>query len=303
MSQILPNAFYILVEGKPTSPEIKFLNEAIGNIFEDNDINFSPQIFEVGSSSAFHSVAKTFYSLSEKTKQQTHKNIPVLAICDNDYRIRANAYEKSVQIIADKRAKILYWQRNEWENYLLDEIDIIVDLINQQKAAPILTTQIVNNFLEDYFKKSVFEEYWECLKFNLSFKIHERPSIQKPEWFDGQDFTEIEKWFTDTINNPPEFTSKPEFQINDLYQAIMQEYNWQCYITESQSIPFDSAKINFRGKEAFKKLVSYINQNSNLKLDEKKFKVDVLKNLHSDSKIYQDLEILLLNELKSGVEK
>jgi len=121
--------FYILVEGNPESPELPFLYTNIDKIFKDNNISYVPEVIEIGGSSNLFnsSLAKVYYKLSK-----AHKEMPVLAIADSDYRVGQDKLSiANEEAIKYEKIKVLYWARHEWENYLLDETQLIADFVNQ----------------------------------------------------------------------------------------------------------------------------------------------------------------------------
>jgi hypothetical protein len=302
------NIFYILVEGVPDSPELNFIETTISNIFIENNLDYRPQVFEAGSSSTLFNtnIAKVFYKQSK-----VHQKTPVLVLSDSDYRVHAEKIVDNINYINEKKTKVLYWQRHEWENYLLDETEIIADYINSfpekpktnnafKKPIVAIKKTDLDGFLNTYFRdiENLKSEYWECLKFNLDFNIAQRHSIQKPTDFEEKiSFDFMEKWFSSKIDNPPNFTSKPKFQSENLYQQIMTQYNWEKIIKQPDVLDFDFAKQHFRGKEAFKKMIAYINREFECNINHKHFQEEILRKLNENSIIYKDLEKLLLKEL------
>jgi len=146
--QISKYDLYILVEGKPNSPELAFFEQAIQKILVDNghsDIN--PNIIEVGGSASFNTFAQLGYRASE-----IHQFIPVLAIADSDYRTSLNKQASThSKLITTQKPKILFWTRHEWENYLLEETDMLATWINQ---IPIKTPQNTRKFYRTYDKQA-----------------------------------------------------------------------------------------------------------------------------------------------------
>jgi hypothetical protein len=301
--------FYILVEGEPESPELTFLQRVIHKIFIRNAIDYVPQVWEVGGSSAFNTVAKNVYKLSK-----AHKKIPILAIADSDYRINEEKLNSANKVlIEEKKVKFLFWQRHEWENYLLDEMQAIAEYINREyKSKKLINKDELDEYLSNYLtdEKTIKQEFWECLKFNLSFKIDKYPSIKKPSDFENQNFDYLENWFLSILEKPAEGVFKPKFKHHNLFQGIMSEYCWQELLGDSKKVTLSFAKQNFRGKEALDNLISHINQNFDTHIDKKTYQKDLLQRLEEnslstkleDSAIYTNLENLLLNELKSGVK-
>jgi hypothetical protein len=302
--------FYILVEGEPDSPEVSFLNNMIGKIFDHNDdISLTPKVIEVGGSSSFKSFAKFCYRDSE-----IHANIPVLALSDSDYRTSLDKKQKQNNpLIKNKNPKIVYWKRHEWENYLLDETTLIADLINElpskakdkkpyKQNSETVSKEEIDTALLHYFQKQVKNEFWECLKFNLSRKVKKYPSVKKPDNFDGKTLDEVEKWF---LNKSKETTCI--FELHDIYpelfQTILKEFNWEALINSPSMLIFEDAKTYFRGKEAFDCLYQFIQGQVKFQnLSKEDLKIQILQSIrnmnYKNSFIYRDLEDLLLPELK-----
>lgn len=297
--------FYILVEGDPDSPELTFLQERINKIFIDNNISYIPQVEEVGGCSSFFNpyLTKVFYRLSKKA----HKNIPVLAIADSDYRVREDKkHEDNNKIIESKKSKILYWQRHEWENYLLEETQLIANFVNQfpeksqksggfyKKSTIDITKDDLDNHLKYYFSSKIKEEFFECLKFNLSPRIN-YPSISKPENFEKDNVETIENWFLNYFKDK-EITVKPK--RTTLYTEIKNEFGWDSLVNNPDTFSLDFAKKYFRGKEALNSLIDFISNEFQCNIDKKYFRIELLKQMDNDSLIIKDLKSLLLKELQ-----
>lgn len=298
---------YILVEGAPNSPEIPFLNGIIADIFSKNELRFEPYVIEVGGSSSFKPFSKFCYRYSK-----VHEKIPVLAISDNDYRVRYKNERTHSDYIKNKEPKILYWHKHEWENYLLNELDFIVNWLNElptlskkQKASKngtiTLSTSELERELERYFKSKVKEEFWECLKFNLSPDIKKYPSIKKPDNFDSWSSTDIEAWFnSESQKEQADFKLKPKSQ--NLFKTIISDFSWSDFLDNRNTVSLDVGKKIFRGKEAFSHLYSFLHQQQSFTLHNlpKELLIkEILKYWYTkqDSSIYKDLESLLLAEL------
>lgn len=297
--------FYILVEGEPDSPELAFLEEKVSWIFSENRIAYLPQLFEVGGSHAFSnaSLCKTFYKLSN-----AHSKKPVLAIADSDYRLseeKKSPIDDS-ELIKAKKAKTLYWQRHEWENYLLEETQLIADFVNQfprvakkptgyfKSSDEHVSKNELDEHIKKYFTDAIKSEFFECLKFNLNIKIARYSSIKKPEDFDNKTVEQIEAWFLSTAQSRA-ITIKPIRE--GLYQDILDEYDWQTIINQPDKLSFDFAKQRFRGKEGFAHLVGFINAKFSCNINTDRFKHDILKKLNNESLIVNELKDLLLKEL------
>jgi len=307
--QLSKHDFYILVEGHPNSPELAFFTQAIQKIVDLNRLsNINPNIVEVGSSSSFNAFAKLGYHHSK-----IHQSIPVLAIADSDYRTNLNKQSAPhQQFIADKKPKILYWARHEWENYLLEETDFLANWINQipmnvnslpktkiyRKADKQANKLILDDGLKKYFQSSIKVEYWECLKFNLAVQIKKYPTIAKPADFDNQTLTEIKAWFLNQTTKS-EAVVKLKQRADSLFDEIMTEFPWGIWLTQPLTIEFELAKKRFRGKEAFYNLCKFIQQSYRIhNLDKNVLIRETLKHLttNSSSLIFRDLQDLLLPE-------
>ncbi len=297
---------YILVEGEPASPELPFLQNSISKIFKDNDISYVPEVFEIGGSSVLFnsSLAKTFYKHSK-----AHTKIPVLAIADSDYRVSQDKLSiDNNEIISSKKAKVLYWHRHEWENYLLEETQLIADFVNQfpkqskksngfSKNSDIkVTKNALDNHLSNYFIESIKEEFFECLKFNLNPKIdYSSFSIPKPNTFDTDTIETIGTWFLTYFE-----TTKISVQPirNTLYEEIKSEFKWHNLINQPDTLPLDFAKNYFRGKEALTSLIDFICREFKCNFNKSEFQIELLKQMNNDSYIIKDLKDLLLKELQ-----
>jgi RNA-binding protein YhbY len=129
--RILDNTLYILIEGEPTSPEVAFMNRVIETLKEQELLsNINYEVVEIGGSGNFNSISKLIYR-----KSKLHQSIPVIAISDRDFRTQEEIEQISRKVNADlirnKSARIIYWKRHEWENFLLEETETIANLFNQ----------------------------------------------------------------------------------------------------------------------------------------------------------------------------
>ncbi len=310
---LIDNQLYLLVEGEPDSPEMFFFEKVIPAIIANTGANITPQIIEVGSSSAFNAFARVGYRVSE-----LHKVIPILAIADSDYRTpTSKQQDNSPSLIKNKKPKILYWPRHEWENYLLEETEWLADWINQLPVKPQnpgrpsalrksykISTQPANqtqldNFLENYFRHSIRTEYWECLKFNLAVNIKDYPSVEKPANFDTQTPEEIKQWF-DLQANQAQMVMTLKKKPVTLFEDIMQELPWKTWLTSPLLMDRKLARQHCRGKEAFLALCQFLAQKFEIhNFDQDLLIKDLLRHLASNrhSAIFQDLQSLLLPEL------
>ncbi len=301
---------YILIEGEDNSPELAFFKRSIRKIMTDKGLSIIPNVIEVGSSSAFSSYAQLGYRYSK-----IHQSIPVLAIADSDYRTNLSKQsEDNHKLISNKKPKILYWDRHEWENYLLEETDYLANWINQMpiKNGMALSNHkcyrkfdkpaskiILDNCLKKYFRQSIKTEYWECLKFNLAIQIKKYPSIKKPVDFEHKTINQVKEWFFDEAfksERMVKFKSKPP----QLFDNIMAELPWETWLNQPQLIEFDQAKQRFQGKEAFNQLCQKIQKVFGIHNFSKELLTqEMLANLatNTSSIIFIDLQRFLLSEL------
>lgn len=286
--------FFILVEGSPDSPELSFLNNVIANIFSRNHTDYVAQPVEVGSSSIFSNpnFAQYFYKQSS-----AHKRHPVLAIADSDFRVAADKkMPPDNELLTQQKTKTLFWQRHEWENYLLDETTLIADLANQFASRTVISNQDLDNFVSDYFKSSIKNEFFECLKFNLNSRIDKHSSINKPDDFDIKNTKDIEEWFFKEAKNRA-ISVRP--LRDNVFQEIMATFRWTEYLDNTQNLDIEFAKQHFRGKECFEKLISFMNREHSLHLEHKKFTRNLLRKMQNQpTKLADDLEILLQQALQ-----
>ncbi len=298
---------YILVEGTPESPELAFLTRTINDIFQGNNKPYIAEVFEVGGCNALKNgdLAKAFYKLS---KDKAHEKVPVLAIADSDYRVEKDKKQlENSQIIKSEKAKILYWSKHEWENYLLVETQVIADFVNEfptqpkknggfcNKTGVQLTKNELDEYLQDYFISKVREEFFECLKFNLSPKVDwESIRISEPDTFKTDSFELIRNWFFNYFHNK---TAKIQKNRETLYEEIKNQYGWDGLIANPESLLIDVAKDHFRGKEALSCLIDFIDKKIGCNIAKKEFQIELLKQMNNDSAIVKDLEKLLLKEL------
>lgn len=127
--QIMNSSLYILIEGEPDSPEVQFINRVVYNLISKEVLpNIDYEVVEVGGSGNFNSIAKIIYRESH-----LHSNIPVIAISDKDFRTQNQVENLKIdnELINNKAAKIIYWERHEWENLVLEETETIASILNQ----------------------------------------------------------------------------------------------------------------------------------------------------------------------------
>lgn len=119
---------YILIEGTENSPEVTFIKKVIRQLVNAEKLPDIPSdVIAVGGSEVFNSFAKIIYNQSK-----LHQKIPVLALGDRDWpdetTIQRDREESNKNLIENKNVRHLYWDRHEWENFLLDEVEIIANI-------------------------------------------------------------------------------------------------------------------------------------------------------------------------------
>lgn len=292
---------YILVEGEPDSPEMPVLVEFIGRVLRNHLINF--QVVDVGGSHNFRLFAQRIYRHSEFHKQ---KKIPVIALADRDYRTQRNVAchikpTAMQKLIADEKPLILYWPRHEWENYLLEETDFMAAYLNHQKkrSPTAVTSAYLQEFLVPYFQNVCFQEYQACLKFHLSqlYQV-ERPSISIPRHiYTSRHWQTIQYWFYQKARALRHLEGKLKETPYYVFHALMEDLPWKVWLEARSPVDVNVAKQRFQGKEAFKALCIFAEQEfkiHNLKHEE--FTNAVLQHLRdhaAPSAMFQDLERML----------
>ncbi|MBD2569611.1 hypothetical protein [Anabaena lutea] len=306
--QILDNFLYILIEGEPESPEVAVIDRVIGNLINQGLLsNINYRVVEIGGSGNFNSIAKLIYQ-----KSKVHQRIPVIGISDRDFRtqdrIDRELAKQDNQSINNKSARIIYWGRHEWENFLLEETEIIANLLNQipsksLKSKPFrrnttnnLTKIQLDEWLIQYFQNSIIEELFECLKFRFREAANlQRLNLDKPK-SKLLSLVDIEIWFKNQIVSKAKESRLNIFSLKYMSQDIVKENIWQSYINDPSKFDFQQAKIFFRGKEALEHLrTKAIKHLSIENLGEPSFKELILRELdnNTNSLIVQELGLML----------
>jgi hypothetical protein len=302
---------YILIEGEPNSPEVAFINRVISNLITQQilpDINYD--VIEVGGGGNFNSIAKIIYRES-----RIHQRIPVLAISDNDFRIqsRINVINNTCDenLIRDKKVRLLYWQRHEWENFLLEETAMIAYLLNsippqspnlkpiKRNTTDTLTKQQLDTWLIEYFQNSIVEELVECLRFRFRERANLRLSLDKlaNEKLNNLSLAEIEVWFRQQIATKAQESETSILNLQSMLNEKLQESLWQSCLNQPISLELNQAKTLFRGKEALQSIFgNAINYLSIQNLNYQTFLQEILlpeleKNINSP--IVQQINLLL----------
>ncbi len=278
------NKVYILIEGQPNSPEIPFLKTVIRQLINRSQIfHVDFDLIAVGGSQAFNAMARLIYE-----KSNVHKRIPVLAITDRDFKREQDIQRKQQttdhNLVNNNVVRELCWPRHEWENYLLEETDMLAEIFNQlpirqsgQPSSPskkpklfkrrntILSKTQLDNWLKEYFQHKIKDELIECLKFRFNTdKIC--PQLENISNDDILDIAAIKNWFLRPIeqNCQAEIRSQHIEEINSRFEDTLAELDWETWLNNPSLVDFDQAKRYFRGKEAFENLFEKLNQEVDL---------------------------------------
>lgn len=278
------NKVYILIEGQPNSPEIPFLKTVIRQLINRSQIfHVDFDLIAVGGSQAFNAMARLIYE-----KSNVHKRIPVLAITDRDFKREQDIQRKQQttdhNLVNNNVVRELCWPRHEWENYLLEETDMLAEIFNQlpirqsgQPSSPskkpklfkrrntILSKTQLDNWLKEYFQNKIKDELIECLKFRFNTdKIC--PQLENISNDDILDIAAMRNWFLRPIdqNCQAEIRSQHIEEINSRFEDTLAELDWETWLNNPSLVDFDQAKRYFRGKEAFENLFEKLNQEVDL---------------------------------------
>lgn len=228
-----------------------------------SDIEY--EVIEIGGSGNFNSIGQLIYH-----KSQLHQSIPVIAITDKDFRIQEEIEERNRKIDADlirnKLAKIIYWKRHEWENFLLEETETIANLFNQistkktgekktyrKNTGNNLTKSQIEEWLRQYFQESIMTELFECLKFQFRENANFRLTLDQIE---SLSLVDIRTSFEQQVVNKASESKNRILGLRNMLEDIIisQDFHWESYINNTHGLDFQEAKIFFRGKEALKDL-------------------------------------------------
>lgn len=303
---------YILMEGEPSSPEIKFLETVIGQLMIRQQLPYvAVDVLAVGGSNAFNSMAKLIYRESD-----LHKKIPVLAITDRDFIMQRDLEQKKGitdrQLVTDGKVRELYWGRHEWENFLLEETQLIAEICNKipvfksgtgirpkisKRNSITLTGQQLDTWLFEYFQANLMDEFLECLKYHF-YTASICPQLENPRDEDKLDITKIRNWFQNPINAncTPEKCRDNLAIINSRFENVLAELEWESWVNEPAAIDLGKAKIYFRGKEAFAELFRRLDTEIDLipKLKYTQFIKDIFL-----GELEKHLDCLLIQEIRS----
>lgn len=309
--QILGNSLYILIEGKPDSPEVAFINRVIGRLISEAVLpNINYEVVEVGGSGNFNSIAKIIYR-----KSSLHKTTPVLAISDKDFKTQESVNRQNPktdnQLVKDEAARIIYWERHEWENFLLEETATIASILNQiptqaqndkplrRNTANTLTKKQLDEWLLQYFKNSLVKELVECLRFRFREKANTRFILEKlkDEDLDSLSLQDLDSWFRKQITSTAREYIKNLRNQKSMLTEKVQEMLWSSWLNDPSTVDFNQAKTFFRGKEAltglFGQAVNHLSiQNLNYKTFVQEILLPELEN-NLNAPIVQQIDLML----------
>jgi len=304
------NLLYILIEGGSNSPEIAFINRVISRLVYQGTLpNINHQIIEVGGSGNFNNIAKMIYRESI-----LHTEIPVIAIIDKDFRtheqVNIEGQRDNSWLIEQKNARKIYWQRHEWENFLLEETETIANILNRIPAETTphkpyrrnrtnITKQQLDEWLLTYFKRNVINELIEYLRFNFIQKANKYLRLDKAQELHLPD---VNPWFESQLNNQAEISRRNILDLSSLADDTLREDIWRLFTNdydrlslEQQQDFFQEAKIIFQGKEALKNL---FNEASNYLLIQRLSYDDFRENLILPE-LERNINSLIIQELES----
>ena len=296
---IKDDTLYILVEGEPNSPEV----ESFGRLLSSDISTVNYEFIEIGGSSNFNTVAKLIYNKVKNRENSIHKVIPVLAIADRDFRKSSDDNIADNLLIERNKAKIIYWERHEWENFLLDELDVITSFLNQlpdkslnnkptKQAITPITEEFINDFLLQYFQNQVQKEFIECIRFRFLHSDKLYPKLEAPNNITGID--DLRKWYISQIDEQSQRSKNKIASCAAIFDQVLEEYNWRTWIEDPQSLLLEDCKQYFRGKEAFKNLLNHLSN---------EFKIHHLHENRLKERILRDLENSKESILVSQINK
>jgi len=259
------DTLYILIEGEPNSPEVGFIDEVIKKlqlIEALPSINYD--IEAVGGSELFNSFARLIYHQSN-----FHSKIPVLAIRDRDYRketeLQKHRNKSDENLLNNKSVRYLYWDRHEWENFLLEETETLAQIFNAipvresgrrqklfKRNSLTLTKSQLDSWLQEYFQGIVIAELVECLKFRF-YTANICPQLENPTNDEMSELEKLRHWFKQPIiasSSAEKLGENLQF-MDSTFDNTLAELDWSNWFNNPLNVNFDSAKEHFRGKEAF----------------------------------------------------
>ncbi len=308
---IKDDTLYILVEGEPNSPEV----EAFGRLLSSDINTVNYEFIEIGGSSNFNTVAKLIYNKVKNKKNSIHKVIPILAIADHDFRKYSSDDNIADNLLIERnKAKIIYWERHEWENFLLDELDVITSFLNQlpnkslnnkpaKQVISQITEEFINNFLLQYFQSQVQTELIECIRFRFLHSDKLYPKLEAPKGITGID--DLRKWYISQIDEQSQQSKNKIGSCAAIFDQVLEEYNWRNWIEDPQSLLLEDGKQYFRGKEAFANLLNHLSNEFKIyHLNENRLKERILRDLenHKESILVTQINKMLSPYLEKAKE-
>ena len=306
---IQDETLYILVEGEPNSPEVQAFGELLS-------LEMSYEFIEIGGSGNFNAVAKLIYNkVKNREENSIHKVIPVLAIADRDFRKHSSDDDISDKLLIERnKAKIIYWERHEWENFLLDELDVIISFLNQlptnslknapaKKVTTQITQEFINDFLLGYFQSQIRAEFIECIRFRFSDLTKSYPKLKAPKDIIG--IESLREWYRSQIAEQSQQSKDNIESYATIFDQVLEEYNWKSWIENPLSLSLEDGKKYLRGKEAFRNLFNYLSQEFQIiHFNESRLKERILKDLESkkESILVAQINKLLLPYLEKAKE-
>jgi hypothetical protein len=245
---IQDEALYILVEGEPNSPEVESFGRLLSSYISTLDFEF----VEIGGSGNFNAVAKLIYNkVKNREESSIHKVIPVLAIADRDFRQYSSDDDISDEFLIERnKAKIIYWERHEWGNFLLDELDVILSYLNQlpidslknrpaKKTVNQITEELINSFLLEYFQNHIQIEFIECIRFRFSDSSKSYPKLKAPKDVIG--IESLREWYRLQIAEQSQQSKDKIESYSTIFDQILEEYDWKNWI-EDRNISITTGK-------------------------------------------------------------
>jgi len=309
------DSFYILVEGKPKGTEAILYRNIIQDLLMEGKIpEHNYEVFEVGGSSAFGSFAQRIYYNSSK-----HKDYPVLAIADRDYRLQKDiqgALEQGEKqrLIRDRNFFCGYLEVHEWENFLLFELANIIAFVDSlptkigRAGKPwrsedfIPSIEELQQVLDSYFQEYFLSEFLNLLSFQIRQNpiIHDKNTakseLKKILKLDGEvTLQSIREQFS-KITEELLGTSYPKTDYTELLESVLAELPWAEWVDQEIPVDREIASTFFQGKEAFKHLTKWIKERSGIQnLSTTQFQDQLIRIIgeKKSSKIKSDIQRIL----------
>ena len=226
----------------------------------------------------------------------------MLAIADRDFRRDSLSDDISDNLlIKNNKAKIIYWERHEWENFLLDELDVITTFLNQlpikssnnkpaKQSITQVTEEFINDFLLQYFQSQVQTEFIECIRFRFLHSEKLYLKLETPQNIQGID--NLKDWYISQITDKSQQTKDRIESCSTIFDQVLEEYNWETWIEDPPSLSLDDGKKYLRGKETFRNLFNHLSKEFKIiYFNENRLKERVLKDLENKK------ESVLVNQI------